>query len=62
MTDRTTLQCYAKLDEILKQLPEESFIRCHQSFVVNIFQVTEMADYYFRIESAVVSISKKYLK
>ena len=62
MTDRTTLQCYTKLDEILKQLPEESFIRCHQSYVVNIFHVTEMAENHFRIGSAVISISKKYLK
>lgn len=62
MTDNTTLHCYAKLDEILKQLPEESFIRCHQSFVVNIFHVTEMAENRFRIGPAVISISKKYLK
>ena len=62
MTDRTTLQCYAKLDEILKQLPEESFIRCHQSFAVNIFHVTEMTENHFRVGPAVISISKKYLK
>lgn len=62
MTDRTTLQCYAKLDEILEQLPGASFIRCHQSFVVNIFHVTEMAENHYRIGPAVISISKKYLK
>jgi len=62
MTDKTTLQCYAKLDEILKQLPEESFIRCHQSFAVNIFHVTEIAEKYFRMGTTVINISKKYLK
>jgi DNA-binding LytR/AlgR family response regulator len=62
ITGRTTLQCYAKLDEILKQLPEESFIRCHQSFVVNILHVTEMAENHFRIGSSVINISKKYQK
>lgn len=62
MADRTTLQCYAKLDEILKQLPEETFVRCHQSFVVNIFHVTEMAENHFRIDSTVINISKKYQK
>lgn len=62
MTDKTTLQCYSKLDDILKQLPEESFIRCHQSFAVNIFHVTEMAEKYFRISTTVINISKKYLK
>ena len=62
MADKTTLQCYAKLDEILRQLPQETFIRCHQSFVVNIFHVTEMVDKHFRIDPAVISISKKHLK
>ena len=62
MTDKTTLQCYSKLDVILEQLPEESFIRCHQSFAVNIFHVTEMAENHFRVGSAVINISKKYLK
>ena len=62
MADKSTLKCYAKLDEILKQLPEESFIRCHQSFAVNIFHVTEMAENYFRIGSAVINISKRYQK
>lgn len=62
MVDRTTLQCYAKLDEILKQLPEEYFIRCHQSFVVNISHATEMAEKYFRVGMTVINISKKYQK
>jgi len=62
MADRTTLQCYSKLDEILKQLPEKSFVRSHQSFAVNIFHVTEMAESHFRIGSAVIGISKKYQK
>lgn len=62
MTDRTTLQCYNKLDGILKELPEESFIRCHQSFVVNVFHVTEMAVNYFRVGETLISISRKYLK
>ena len=60
--DRPTLQCYAKLDEILKQLPQESFIRCHQSFAVNIFHVTEMAENHFSMGSDVINISKKYKK
>lgn len=62
ITDRTTLQCYAKLDEILKQLPEESFIRCHQSFAVNSYHVTEMAENHFRMGADVINISKKYKK
>ncbi len=62
MADKTTLQCYAKLDETLEQLPRETFIRCHQSFIVNILHVTEMGDRHFRIDPAVIGISKKHLK
>lgn len=62
MADKTAIPCYAKLDDILKQLPEKSFIRCHQSFAVNIYHVSEMTDKLFRIDPAVISISKKYLK
>jgi DNA-binding LytR/AlgR family response regulator len=62
LADRTTLQCYSKLDEIIKQLQDESFIRCHQSYVVNIFHVSEMAENHFRIGAAVINISKKYQK
>jgi DNA-binding LytR/AlgR family response regulator len=62
MNNNTTLRCYAKLDDILKQLPEESFIRCHQSFAVNIFYVTELAGTHFCIQDVAISISKKYLK
>lgn len=62
MTDKTTLQCYAKIDDICKQLPQESFIRCHQSFVVSIFHVTKMFEKHFSVDKTVISISKKYLK
>jgi len=60
MTDKSTLQCYAQLDGIIEKLPEEFFIRCHQSFAVNLLHVTEMADQHFRIDPVVISISKKY--
>ena len=63
MDNKTNLQCYAKLDDILKQLPDDSFIRCHQSYVVNIFYVNEMTESHFRIDpESVISISKKYQK
>jgi DNA-binding LytR/AlgR family response regulator len=62
MVDNTTMQCYAKLDEISKQLPGDTFIRTHQSFIVNIYHVTEMSENYFRIGPLTINISKKYLK
>ena len=57
-----TLQCYSKLDDIEKQLPEQSFIRCHQSFIVNSSYITEMGHNHFRLGQVVINISKKYLK
>ena len=62
MKDEKILQCYSKLAIILKQLPEEYFIRCHQSFAVNIFYITEMTDKYFRIDTEIINISNKYRK
>jgi len=56
------LQCYSKLDWIEKQLPEHSFIRCHQSYIVNFSHVTEMGNNYFCIGQVMINISKKYLK
>lgn len=62
MVDNTTMQCYAKLDVISKQLPENLFIRTHQSFIVNIFHITEMAENHFYVGPSVINISKKYQK
>lgn len=61
-TDRSVVQCYAKMDYILEKLPIESFIRCHQSFAVNVLHIDEIMDNYFRINLDVISISKKYHK
>jgi DNA-binding LytR/AlgR family response regulator len=61
-TDRSIVHCYAKMDDILKKLPVESFIRCHQSFAVNILHIDEIMDNYFRISLDVINISKKYHK
>lgn len=62
LADGSTLQCYEKLDGIAKELPEQSFIRCHQSFIVNNSYITEMGGNYFRVGQVVINISKKHLK
>lgn len=56
------LQCYGKLDAIEKELPPDSFIRCHQSFIVNAAFITEMGENYFRLGQVIISISKKNMK
>lgn len=62
LADASAPQCYGKLDEIIKKLPERLFIRCHQSFIVNASAVTEMGENYFRVGQVVIGISKRYLK
>jgi len=62
LEDGSALQCYDKLDQIAKELPEQSFIRCHQSFIVNTYYITEMGENHFRVGQVVISISKKHLK
>lgn len=62
LADDSVLQTYWRLDEVLTELPNQSFIRCHQSFIVNISHITEMCENYFRIGQVPISISRKYLK
>lgn len=62
LTDESILQCYGKLDTILNDLPERSFFRCHQSFVVNLSHVTEACENYFRVGQTMIGISRKYGK
>lgn len=62
LADESALQCYGKLDEILREVPEQAFFRCHQSFLVNLSHVTEIGDNYFRIGQTMIGISRKYGK
>jgi DNA-binding LytR/AlgR family response regulator len=39
LVDGTVLRTYWKLDEVEKELPKQSFIRCHQSFIVNLTHI-----------------------
>ena len=61
-SDGNTLQCYGKLETILNELPGQLFIRCHQSFLINLLQVTEMKENYVRTGQVMISISRKYSK
>lgn len=62
LDDESKLQCYGKLDEIERKLPEQSFIRCHQSFIVNAAYINKMGETHFSIGKVMISISKKRLK
>ncbi|MDF3003407.1 MAG: response regulator of the LytR/AlgR family [Bacillota bacterium] len=62
LVDGSVLQTYWRLDELIKELPKQSFIRCHQSFLVNTLHITEMGENTFRLGQHMLSISRKYLK
>jgi DNA-binding LytR/AlgR family response regulator len=62
LADESILQCYGRLEEILKELPGQFFLRCHQSFVVNLTHVAEMGENYLRVGPAVISVSRKFRK
>lgn len=62
MYDNTVFQCYSKLDEMINLLPKDLFIRCHQSYIINIYHVTEMSNHCFKIGENVINISKIHKK
>lgn len=62
LTDGKVSQCYGKLDKIADNVPEQLFIRCHQSFLVNLSHVKEMKENYLRIGQVMINISRKYVK
>lgn len=62
MNDGSTLQCYGKLDEIIQQLPSKSFLRCHQSYIVNLSHIRELSEKHFQVGPHRIGISRKYAK
>lgn len=53
-------QCYGKLDEIAEQLKNGIFVRCHQSYIVNLHYVLERTPEGFHMESKTIPISRSY--
>lgn len=54
------LKSYGRLDDIVMQLPAEAFVRCHQSFIVNLNHVTGMTANEFALGGIKVPISRSY--
>lgn len=55
------LKSYGKLDNFITQLSSEVFVRCHQSYIVNLNHVTGMTTAEFLFSETTVPISRKYL-
>lgn len=53
-------KAYGKLDDYVKQLPAGIFVRCHQSYVVNLKKVTGITSSEFMIGRIKIPISRKY--
>lgn len=54
------LKSYGKIDDFVSQLPGEVFLRCHQSYIVNLKHVTGMTTSEFMIGEIKIPISRKY--
>lgn len=60
-TRSKTIEFYAKLSDVMQQLPQEDFIHCHQSYIVSLRKVTKLdkANRCFILNSGIpVEISK----
>ncbi|MFZ2258857.1 MAG: LytTR family DNA-binding domain-containing protein [Clostridiaceae bacterium] len=60
MTNGETLKSYGKMDDLISQLPAKVFVRCHQSYIVNLKHVTGMTAGEFMLGNIKVPISRKY--
>lgn len=54
------LKSYGKLDDFISQLPAESFMRCHQSYIVNLSHVTAIITREFKMGEISIPISRSY--
>lgn len=62
LIDGECLKSYGKLDDFVSQLPLENFVRCHQSYIVNLKHVTGMTTGEFILDKIKIPISRKYYR
>lgn len=58
--DRPSLEFYGKLNDMQSQLEEMGFLRCHQSYLVNMRKIERLAGDTLVIQDEELSISRKY--
>lgn len=51
LTDGRMLSIYRKLDELETDFSEGDFLRCHQSFLVNMRYIEKISSYVLRLEN-----------
>ncbi len=62
LNDGTSVHCRGKLGTFEEQLKDSSFVRCHQSFFVNMDAITTMKNDSFVVKGGIVPISRSYIK
>ncbi|MDO4340453.1 MAG: LytTR family DNA-binding domain-containing protein [Eubacteriales bacterium] len=62
LTNGEIVHCRGKLNDFEEQLRNTDFLRCHQSFFVNMREVTSMKVDCFKIKDEVIPISRSYAK
>lgn len=62
LDDGTIVESYAKLSQAEQELPDKGFLRCHQSYIVNLYYVDEIKNGKFWIQGKEIPISRKYQK
>lgn len=60
LVDGEMLKAYGKLDDFVTQLPTDIFVRCHQSYIVNLKHVIGMNTGEFMFGTVNVPVSRKY--
>lgn len=58
--DKTVQECIGKLDELAIRICGEVFCRCHQSFLVNMYQVDSMSGNDLVISGSRIPVSRRY--
>ncbi|SHK26221.1 LytR/AlgR family response regulator transcription factor [Hespellia stercorisuis] len=62
LADGENIESYGKLADVVEQLASDSLIRCHQSYIVNMYYISEMKTANFMMDDIVIPISRKYQK
>lgn len=60
MEDGSEIVTYAKLGEAEENLPKKQFVRCHQSYVLNLYFVEEFGKGRFLVNGADIPVSRKF--
>lgn len=60
LTNGKILKSYGKMDDFVTQLPVDAFVRCHQSYIINLNHVTGMSNGEFALGDVKVPVSRKY--